>query len=82
MHARILRLVKPGDALMTVAISRRQYSLGISCSKHTESSHKFLKFPRGGNADCGISETKLSLILTIKVSSDGRDESAPAVEIR
>jgi hypothetical protein len=76
----ILRLAKPGDASITVAICR-QYFLGISCVKYTESLHKFLKFLRGGNADCDIIEIKPS-ILTIKVLSDGRDESAPAVGIR
>jgi hypothetical protein len=78
----MLRLAKLGDALMAVAISCRQYALGISPWRDTESVHKFLKFRRGGNVDFSTFPPSGPSISTTKVLSDGRDESAPAMEIR
>jgi hypothetical protein len=80
MRVEILRFAKLGDALIAVAISRSQYSLGISSEQATESLHKFLKSRRGGSIEFRTSLDH-DLMLTIKALSDGRDESAPAVEM-
>jgi hypothetical protein len=80
---RILRLAKLGDALIAGAISCRQYALGISRSQDTESVHKFLKSWRRANIDVCLTREGLKSVwmLTTKVLSNGRDESAPAVRM-